>query len=111
MAEHLFNAAPVILIVDDQPSDVLMLSEAVRDLGEVHVASDGRMALEVARFCRPDLVLLDIQMPQITGFEMLGMLGHGELGGAADLAAHGAQHPGEGAGAEQGVGTSPGGTP
>ena len=69
MAEHLFNAAPVILIVDDQPSDVLMLSEAVRDLGEVHVASDGRMALEVARFCRPDLVLLDIQMPQMNGFE------------------------------------------
>ena len=33
MAEHLFNAAPVILIVDDQPSDVLMLSEAVLDLG------------------------------------------------------------------------------
>ena len=70
MAEHLFNAAPVILIVDDQPSDVLMLSEAVRDLGEVHVASDGRMALEVARFCRPDLVLLDIQMPQMNGFEI-----------------------------------------
>lgn len=70
MAEHLFNPVPIILIVDDQPSDVLMLREAVRDLGEVHVASDGRMALEVARFCRPDLVLLDIQMPQMNGFEI-----------------------------------------
>ena len=71
MAEHLFNAAPVILIVDDQPSDVLMLSEAVRDLGEVHVASDGRMALEVARFCRPDLVLLDVWLPDGEGFSLL----------------------------------------
>lgn len=70
MAEHLFNTAPVILIVDDQRGDVLMLSEAMRDLGEVHVASDGPMALEVARFCRPDLVLLDIQMPQMNGFEI-----------------------------------------
>ena len=70
MTESIFSAAPVILIVDDQPSDLVMLSEAVRDLGEVYVASDGRMVMEVARFCRPDLVLLDIQMPQMNGFEI-----------------------------------------
>ncbi|WP_236715562.1 two-component system response regulator [Pseudomonas sp. BMS12] len=64
------SEAPVILIVDDQSSDVLILSEALHDLGEVISATDGRTALEIARFCRPDLVLLDIQMPGMNGFDI-----------------------------------------
>lgn len=63
-------APPSILIVDDQPSDLLVLSQAVQDLGEIHIASNGQMALEVARRCRPDLILLDIQMPGMSGFQL-----------------------------------------
>jgi len=59
-----------ILIVDDQPSDLLILNEAVHDLGDVHIASNGNMALEIARQCRPDLILLDIQMPDMDGFQL-----------------------------------------
>ncbi|WP_415755333.1 putative bifunctional diguanylate cyclase/phosphodiesterase [Pseudomonas leptonychotis] len=59
-----------ILIVDDQPSDLLILNEAVHDLGNVHIASNGNMALEIARQCRPDLILLDIQMPDMDGFQL-----------------------------------------
>jgi diguanylate cyclase len=70
MREHNFGSDPVILIVDDQSTDVRILSEAVRDLAEVHFATTGKMALEMARFCRPDLVLLDIQMPGMDGFEV-----------------------------------------
>lgn len=62
--------APVILIVDDQISDALILSEAIRDLGEINIAHDGQTALEIARFRRPDLVLLDIQMPGMNGFDI-----------------------------------------
>lgn len=59
-----------ILLVDDQPSDLLILNEAVHDLGDVHIASNGNMALEIARQCRPDLILLDIQMPGMDGFQL-----------------------------------------
>lgn len=74
MAENRFDPTPVILIVDDQPTDVRILQEAVGELAQVHVANDGRMALEVARFCRPDVVLLDIEMPGMGGFELCRLI-------------------------------------
>lgn len=74
MAENRFDPTPVILIVDDQPTDVRILQEAVGELAQVHVANDGRMALEVARFCRPDVVLLDIEMPGMSGFELCRLI-------------------------------------
>jgi diguanylate cyclase len=58
----------VILIVEDQTTDARVLRETVRDLGEVHVASDGPSALALARQCKPDLVLLDIEMSGMSGF-------------------------------------------
>lgn len=64
------SEAPVILIVEDQPNDALILSEAISDLGDIHIAHDGKKALEIARFRRPDLVLLDIQMPDMNGFDI-----------------------------------------
>lgn len=59
---------PVILVVDDQATDIRILTEAVRDLGQVYFAIDGCSALEAARRWRPDVVLLDIQMPGMNGF-------------------------------------------
>lgn len=67
MRDNLFSE-PVILVVDDQATDVRILTEAVRDLGQVHFATDGRGALEAARRWRPDVVLLDIEMPGMNGF-------------------------------------------
>ena len=74
MAENRFDPTPVILIVDDHPTDVRILQEAVGELAQVHIANDGRMALEVARFCRPDVVLLDIEMPGMGGFELCRLI-------------------------------------
>jgi len=74
MAENRFDPTPVILIVDDQPNDVRILQEAVGELAQVHVAHGGTMALEVARFCRPDVVLLDIEMPGMGGFELCRLI-------------------------------------
>ncbi|WP_339906443.1 putative bifunctional diguanylate cyclase/phosphodiesterase [Pseudomonas guineae] len=70
MVEETHTALPTVLIVDDQPSDLLVLSQAVQGMADIHIASNGHMALEVARRCRPDLILLDIQMPGMDGFQL-----------------------------------------
>ncbi|MGF6108856.1 putative bifunctional diguanylate cyclase/phosphodiesterase [Pseudomonas frederiksbergensis] len=70
MRDKSFSLKPVLLIVDDQATDLRVLSTAVRDLAEVHIALSGEQALEIARQCRPDVVLLDIEMPGMNGFEV-----------------------------------------
>ena len=57
-----------ILIIDDQPSNVLILREAVRDLGEIHFATSGEAALLAAQREPPDIILLDIEMPEMDGY-------------------------------------------
>lgn len=60
-----------ILIADDNPTNVELLEAYLADVDcEIATAADGRETLEqVARF-RPDLVLLDIMMPKLSGFEV-----------------------------------------
>jgi len=70
MHRKIFGLEPVILVVDDQTTDIRMLSEAVRDLGNVQLATDGRSAILAARRWGPDVVLLDIEMPGMNGFEV-----------------------------------------
>ncbi|WP_095129030.1 EAL domain-containing protein [Pseudomonas sp. Irchel s3h14] len=70
MRDKTFSLKPVLLIVDDQVTDLKILGTAVRDLAEVYVAKSGQEALEIARQCRPDVVLLDIEMPGMNGFEV-----------------------------------------
>lgn len=63
--------AKKILIVDDEPNIVISLEFLMRREGfEVSVARDGEEALERIRADRPDLVLLDVMMPKINGFEV-----------------------------------------
>ncbi len=60
-----------ILIVDDEPNIVTSLEFLMRgDDYEVQVARNGEEALQLAESFRPDLVLLDVMMPQRTGFEV-----------------------------------------
>jgi DNA-binding NarL/FixJ family response regulator len=61
-----------ILIVDDHPSfrgmaRALLESEGFEVVGE---ASDGASAIEAAKELRPDAILLDVQLPDIDGFEV-----------------------------------------
>ncbi|MEG4234950.1 response regulator [Microcoleus sp. Pol11C3] len=59
-----------ILIVDDNPSNLDVLSEALAGSGwEILVAIDGETAIEQAEYSQPDLILLDVMMPGIDGFE------------------------------------------
>ncbi|HBI14232.1 MAG TPA: hybrid sensor histidine kinase/response regulator [Desulfobulbaceae bacterium] len=59
-----------ILIVDDDPSNLAVVTEYLQESEfEVLVAEDGRIALERARLARPNLILLDVLMPDMDGFE------------------------------------------
>ncbi|WP_062063581.1 two-component system response regulator [Cellvibrio sp. OA-2007] len=60
----------VILIVDDMPDTIRVLREAVKDLGDVFYATSGEAALDMVRAQRPDVILLDIEMPGMNGYEV-----------------------------------------
>jgi DNA-binding response OmpR family regulator len=60
-----------ILIVDDEPDIVTSLEFLMKRAGfEVDVAVDGEAALQAAEARSPDLVLLDIMLPKMNGFEL-----------------------------------------
>jgi DNA-binding response OmpR family regulator len=60
-----------VLIADDEPNIVISLEYLLRREGfEVFVAADGEEALAKARAERPDLVLLDVMMPKMNGFDV-----------------------------------------
>lgn len=60
-----------ILIADDEPNIVISLEFLLRREGfDVVVAVDGEEALAKARAERPDLVLLDVMMPKMNGFDV-----------------------------------------
>ena len=64
-----------ILLVDDDPALVEGLSYSLKREGyEVAVAADGLRALECVREEQPDLVILDIMLPQLDGFEVCRIL-------------------------------------
>ncbi len=59
-----------ILVVDDTPANIQALAGILRGAGyQLSVATDGTQALEVLSRIRPDLILLDVMMPGIDGFE------------------------------------------
>jgi diguanylate cyclase (GGDEF)-like protein len=63
-------ATGLILIVDDTPTNLDIMSETLTDAGfEVAIALDGDRALKQVQKMKPDLILLDVMMPGIDGFE------------------------------------------
>src|SRR5512136_2748200 len=66
---------PMILIVDDTPIDLQVLSMILsREDYQIAVAMNGRQALDTVEKIYPDLVLLDIMMPEMDGFEVCNIL-------------------------------------
>lgn len=59
-----------ILIVDDEISNIEIMNAVLEDDYEVCFATSGQQALDTARAAQPDLVLLDVLMPGIDGFEV-----------------------------------------
>ncbi|AVY67758.1 twitching motility response regulator PilH [Xanthomonas translucens] len=59
-----------ILIVDDSPSQLLGIQRIVEKLGhETITATDGAAGVEAAKAALPDLVLMDVVMPNLNGFQ------------------------------------------
>ena len=59
-----------ILIVDDSPTQTLSLAKILKKHGhEILTATDGVQGVEVAKAELPDLVLMDVVMPKINGFQ------------------------------------------
>jgi DNA-binding NarL/FixJ family response regulator len=81
------DVATTVLIVDDHPgfrssARMLLEAEGFRVVGE---AGDGATGIECARDLGPDLVLLDVQLPDIDGFEVARRLRAGDGGCAVVL--------------------------
>jgi CheY-like chemotaxis protein len=65
-------ARPVVLLVDDTPTNVLLLREILKDDYQIRVANNGQSALRVAHSLpQPDLILLDVLMPDMDGYAVL----------------------------------------
>jgi len=63
-----------ILVVDDAPENVMLLSLILKDLGKISSALSGREAIDKALESPPDLILLDIQMPELDGYDVIKAL-------------------------------------
>ncbi len=65
----------VILLVDDHPDNLQVLSDFLSVYGfEILVARDGQSGLDKAQYAQPDLILLDVHLPDIDGFEVCRQL-------------------------------------
>ncbi|MEG4119292.1 EAL domain-containing protein [Microcoleus sp. N9_B4] len=65
----------IILVVDDNPNNLAVLSDYLEQVGfEVWVAEDGESALQKVEYGFPDIILLDIMMPLLDGFETCRLL-------------------------------------
>lgn len=64
------QALPVILLVDDEPTNLRVLRTVLSDVYRLLFAKNGTEALQLAAQHQPDLILLDVMMPGMTGFEV-----------------------------------------
>lgn len=66
---------PIVLVVDDTPDNLTLMSALLRDAYQVKVANRGQRALEIAQGDgAPDLILLDVMMPGTDGYEVCRQL-------------------------------------
>lgn len=63
-------AARTVLVVDDDPTTVEFLTMALEGQGYGVLSEVGDEAIELAREARPDVILLDLMMPRMDGFEV-----------------------------------------
>jgi diguanylate cyclase (GGDEF)-like protein len=68
------NEKGTILIVDDDPMNINVLSEILEDHHDILFATNGRDALRIAQDETPDLIILDIVMPEMDGYEVCSRL-------------------------------------
>lgn len=69
------NDKATILVIDDTPDNLIIMSNLLEDQYTVKVANRGEKGLKIARsYPQPDLILLDIMMPEMDGYEVCELL-------------------------------------
>lgn len=69
------SADATVLLVDDNPQNLKVLYETLKDKGyRLLIANDGNKALTLARRDRPEVILLDIMMPELDGYQVCQQL-------------------------------------
>jgi len=69
------QAKPVVLVVDDSPDILLLISNLLKDRYRVKLASSGEKGLQLVQAgTKPDLILLDIMMPGMSGHDVCAAL-------------------------------------
>jgi len=63
-----------VLIVDDVQENIVVLAELLADKHEILIANNGEIAIEIAKKERPDLILMDVLMPVMDGYEACSFL-------------------------------------
>ncbi len=65
------NAEVTVLLVDDNPQNLKVLYETLKDKGyRLLIANEGEKALDLAHRHQPEVILLDIMMPDMDGYEV-----------------------------------------
>ncbi|QDE30530.1 diguanylate cyclase [Shewanella polaris] len=75
--EYISGVAPVkgkILLVDDQVVNIKILHQLLQDDYDIFMARDGQQAIDMCKKVNPDIVLLDIEMPMMNGFDVCAHL-------------------------------------
>jgi putative two-component system response regulator len=66
-----FTQKPTVLVVDDTPDNLSLMSSLLKDLYKVKVANSGEKAIKIVQSdSPPDLILLDIMMPGLSGYDV-----------------------------------------
>ena len=68
------DAATVLIVDDDTPIRSLLRQELTHTGYQVQEAANGRIALDMVRVQKPDLIILDVMMPEINGFDVAAVL-------------------------------------
>lgn len=69
------SVARTVLVADDSRTVLRLIERSLRDAGyRVAIAEDGRQAVELALQAKPDLIVLDINMPELDGYGVCGEL-------------------------------------
>ena len=66
-----FTQKPAILVVDDTPDNLTLMSGLLKQTYSVKLATNGEKALQLAGAAnKPDLIILDLMLPGMSGFEV-----------------------------------------